>query len=434
MVSEEQLQERQSGNSNNHSDEYRSAYFIDNCRVTHSFGFRRLQGKTQILGPGQGDYHRTRMTHSLEVASICRSILDYLLSRYSDTVEEGIFLRKIDHQHYYSLLTTIGCLHDIGHPPFGHAGETALNFKMHKNGGFEGNAQTLRLLTKLEPFKSELGLDLTRRTLLGVLKYPAIFSSFKMKSQKKLPTKNRHIIIDKWHPPKCYYDDDKELFKWIIDCFSNEDKKLFSTKNKKKKAQYKSFDCTIMDLADDISNSVHDLEDAISLHLIKEADLNKCLSKEGLSGLPFNPKDLFSNYAARKTVMGNIIHWIVTSIKIEKHASFEEQILSYHLTIEDQQNLLINSLKELIYDNVIASQEIQTTTYGGMIAVMQLYDAISTNYKELLPSLFTEHIEKNISSIERATCDYIAGMTDDHAIKLHKRLYGSTPGSTFDKI
>ena len=162
-------EERRSGKSLDRKDDPRTPFERDRARVIHSAAFRRLQSKTQILGTSEGDFHRTRLTHSMEVAQISR----------------GLLLVVEKNQPYFqellpssALLETICLSHDLGHPPFGHGGEVALNSMLHKHGGFEANGQTLRLLTKLEAHTPKFGLDLTRRSLLGVIKYPVFMRKY----------------------------------------------------------------------------------------------------------------------------------------------------------------------------------------------------------------------------------------------------------------
>jgi len=158
--------DRRSGQENQRGyQDHRSPFERDRTRVIHCPAFRRLQRKTQILGTDEGDFHRTRLTHSLEVASIGSSIVRNLMVNQS----LGLFDRLLPSD---DLIHVICLLHDIGHPPFGHGGEVALNYMMRHHGGFEGNAQTLRLLAKIEDSYGSFGLDLTRRALLGILKYP----------------------------------------------------------------------------------------------------------------------------------------------------------------------------------------------------------------------------------------------------------------------
>jgi dGTPase len=153
-----------------HTQPWRSEARRDYARVIHSPSFRRLQGKTQMLPGQESDFFRNRLTHSLEVAQIAESIA-YRLNH-----EDNLF--EIETR----VCATAGLVHDLGHPPFGHNGERALDDKMREYGGFEGNAQTLRILSKLEkrgmiPHRDtstsdeRVGLNLTYRTLASTLKY-----------------------------------------------------------------------------------------------------------------------------------------------------------------------------------------------------------------------------------------------------------------------
>jgi dGTPase len=187
----------------------RMPFDIDMARITHSAAFRRLQGKTQILGLGDSDFYRTRLTHSIEVAQIANGIVYYLKKKpdLDNQIKESLLPKT-------SLITAISLAHDIGHPPFGHGGEIALNFLMREHGGFEGNAQTLRLVHLLEPRSKRGGINLTRRTLLGLIKYPAKYSiaNHEIGSGPESSTLNfSDIKLDDWKPPKCYYDEEQCL-------------------------------------------------------------------------------------------------------------------------------------------------------------------------------------------------------------------------------
>ena len=142
------------GGGSRRDDEYRSAFQIDRDRIIHTSAFRRLQSKTQVFLSGEYDFYRTRLTHSIEVAQIGRSICAFLRSR-SDLLDEGCFIDAD--------LVEAACLaHDLGHPPFGHAGERTLHALMQEYGGFEGNAQTLRMLTDTIFSNQGKGMDPTR--------------------------------------------------------------------------------------------------------------------------------------------------------------------------------------------------------------------------------------------------------------------------------
>jgi dGTPase len=437
---------RRSGQTNQRgSQDHRDPYERDRTRVIHCPSFRRLQRKTQILGTDEGDFHRTRLTHSLEVDSIGRSIVRNLIA---NSEKHPILTSLLPND---DLVSVICLLHDIGHPPFGHGGEVALNYMMRDYGGFEGNGQTLRLLTKVENSYGEFGLDLTRRALLGVLKYPVSRSSVLAPLRPPIHESiHKTIKINDWLPVKAYFDCEAPEIEWLLLPFTDNDKELFQSLAKAPqgtqagKAAYRSFDCSIMNVADDIAYGVHDLEDAIHLRLIHRSQLDTTEFRQLLSNTCLGEHQdrllasLFSQELyLRKQAIGEMVNYFITSTQaIITNNAFENSLLKYNIGLTEEASLLLDYLMQSIYDNVIDSQEARTFEYGGQTVVLRLFDAISSNPASLLDNknraLFKKATDE--TNAFRVVCDYLANMTDEYAYRMHERLFGFNTRTIFERL
>jgi dGTPase len=259
------------------------------------------------------------------------------------------------------MLQAIGLTHDLGHPPFGHGGEVALNYCMRNNGGFEGNGHTLRILARKETFSKKDGSDLTRRSLLGVLKYPAPYSKVRNPALEARLDESRTSIrvIDRKasKPPKCYLDTENDVVDWILQPLSDADRDLFQTVKPREgehgKPIHKSFDCSIMDLADDIAYGVHDLEDAIALGLISPQEFKAHVTDDHCASFLDYLKrkypdesandvygafvrSLFGSGDQRKHFINRMVAHLMMNISIVTIDGFAEPLLRYRVEMDSR--------------------------------------------------------------------------------------------------
>lgn len=391
----------------------RSEFGRDRARVLHSSALRRLGAKTQVLSPSVGDFARTRLTHSLEVAQIGREMADTL----------GMSADLVD----------MACLaHDLGHPPFGHNGEKALNDWAAEIGGFEGNAQTLRLLTRIEPKVfafdgTPLGLNLTRAALDAACKYP---------------WSREHGVFDDGSGARSrkfgVYDDDLPVFNWL---------RIGA------KERQKSIEAQVMDFADDVAYSVHDYEDAIVEGFIKLDEVND----------PSHRKQLVSDMS---DWAGSGTSELELELALDRLQSLDEWLVSFdgsdraHGDLKNLTSALIGSFVSRAVDVTTASFQGVRTRYQadvvvpaevrGEIAVLKgLVSSFLMSHesrreyyewqRELLGELADALLAKNGAELDsyctlawskasddatkyRIIVDQIASLTDQSAIKLHERI------------
>ena len=436
--------ERQSGHQESRDNDYRTPYQRDRARIIHSAAFRRLQSKTQILAIRQNDYSRTRLTHSLEVAQIGNGIVHQL--KHSSPGDADFQPWLADD----ALIETICLSHDIGHPPFGHGGEIALNYMMQNFGGFEGNAQSLRILGKRGSYSPIYGMDVTRRTLLGVLKYPVLHSTVVGNYPNK-PANFRQFKASNWAPPKCVYQEEQDLLNWIIEPFSPTDRALLQEVHRAEqdshaKAKHASFDTSIMDLADDIAYGVHDLEDAIVLGMVtKDMWLEYLEPKLAALASPFLAENLndirtqlFSRQShLRKEAIGSLVSWFITSCRVIEKAQFEHPLLRFQVGLPEGQRQALNLLKQFEMQHIIQRPEVQMLVYKGQQMLLEMFEAYSADPSRLLPREIASEWQKSQDRGEnglRIICDYMASMTDDYASRMYNKLFVPSLGSVFEPM
>ena len=392
------------------SGDKRSPFERDRSRVIHSAAFRRLQGKTQVFTTGEDDFLRTRLTHSLEVAQIAK----------------GLALRLGADPE---LVETVALIHDIGHPPFGHAGEDELKKLMKNFGGFEANAQNVRILTKLECKSSKYeGLNLTRAVLDGQLKYKVPF------------TENTRKFV---------YDESMDIVTWA----SCKARKV----GKELPKDTKSFECQIMDWADDIAYAVHDLEDGIHAKLIDQSTfskddprtrdaINKVKEDYKNKGIDVQAiaKELFDiihpsfpaaatdrqQKAHRKELTSRLIdRYIKAATRVDMNAVSNNSISNRYLhsvQIPTNCQVEVDLIKKLVWKFVIESPQVRTLGENGRHIVRCLFRKyMQDKGEQLLPTDWREWLQDDPTKKDKArvVCDYISGMTDDYARKTYAKLF-----------
>ncbi|OBX00818.1 anti-phage deoxyguanosine triphosphatase [Gallibacterium genomosp. 1] len=441
--------ERQQNDPRREHD-HRSPYQRDRGRILHSAAFRCLQAKKQIHSIGENDFYRTRLTHSLEVAQIGGSLTSQLKledafihlrqQKGNDYVEQikPSLIKKLLPAN--SLIETLCLAHDIGHPPFGHGGEVALNYMMSDCGGFEGNGQSFRILTKLEPYTPQWGMNLTRRTLLGILKYPVILDQVSPQYQQlDLPRSEdpRYVKMENWRPGKGIFRDDLSVFNWVLSPLSSEDYELFTSLPQRISAEqtlkslYKSLDCSIMELADDIAYAVHDFEDAIVVGLVHREQWQSTLQQlqqcraDWIRGNIVDLTDaLFSDqHYLRKNAIGSLVNYFITHIRWRENEQFHEPLLRFNAELPLEIIEVLNLFKQFVSQFVIHEVKTQRIEYRGQRILTEMFQIFITDPVRLLPPNTVKRWQQaEETHRKRIICDYIAGMSDAYALRLYQQL------------
>ena len=464
------------------TEKYRDQARRDYARLIHCPAFRRLQGKTQLFPSHESDFFRNRLTHSLEVAQIAKSIA----IRVNST---DAFFKKIPVN--LDMVEFAGLAHDLGHPPFGHNGEATLDRLMLRYGGFEGNAQTLRLLARIEkkvttefPSVSQvarpvdpatftdlrLGLNLTYRTLASILKYDRMIPESKT-GREAQGTENK--------PVKGYYAAEAKLVERIkahvAPGFTE---------------QFKTIECHIMDVADDIAYSTYDIEDAFKATFLsplamisKDDDFKERIAAkvrenlksklEGLSpaeqtfavsdvnnilGELFKPLlelDAKTITALSKPVTATELSFLIAAhTSAGSHALVEKGYLRTSFTSDLVGRFIrgvrvlpnpdfpamskvqldvdtfkrVETLKHFAFELLIISPMLKIAEKRGDQIIKTLFEYFTAD-RSLLPVDWRELYEAidNEAWQARVVCDYIAGMSDRYCVEMYARITSENP-------
>lgn len=383
----------------------------DYARIMYSSSFRRLQGKMQLLGIKKDQFFRNRLTHSLEVAQIARSIAS-----------------AIQYEPGESYVVEMGALaHDIGNPPFGHSGERTLNRLFLDVGGFEGNAQTLRIMTNVEKKKPDFrGLNLTYRGMLSVVKYFATFDRKAYDNGKE----NQKFI----------YEDDYILLKKAID-----DNGI----------KVRTIDVQIVDLADEIAYAAHDLEDGLRIKAFTCDELlhdYKAKYKESDSYLKLvelvdRAKDNagFGHHKIDSTQYSKLFRQELTSSLINLFlndiglVTVEESQREITKTQQKEElgflkyGELVNGLKKLVFQCINHNDDVYRYEQHGNEVLEYLADLYLNDTMYLPPEYrakemirqYDDLAGKNVDDYQkRLVCDYISGMMETYAIDMYEKYSG----------
>ena len=347
----------------------RSPYQRDRDRIIHSTAFRRLKHKTQVFVNTTGDHYRTRITHSMEVAQIARTLAKYF---------------KLNED----LCETLSLAHDLGHTPFGHAGEEALNDCMGRYGGFDHNIQTIRIVTFLEnKYYNFKGLNLTFETLDGLIKHNGPVHNL---------TKFNNIL-------------GKNFFKNKID-FQNSP----------------SLEAQIASISDDIAYNSHDLEDGLRAKLFKLKDLKNLPVLNVILKRHNRKLKKFSQDLVLRQIIREIINEMVRDIIINTKKNIKKNNIKNTTDVykfkhpivyfSKRMNLFDINIKRFLKEKMYYHQSVVKRTSYGKKVIKGLFLKIRKNPKKYIN---TKNIKK--SDIDRSICDFIAGMTDRFAINLYNK-------------
>jgi len=405
-------------------DDYRNAFQIERDRVIFSYPFRRLQSKTQVFQSGEYDFYRTRLTHSIEVAKISRSICESLYAR-SEHLNDTFFIDA-------DLTEAVGLAHDLGHPPFGHIGERKLNELMGPYGGFEGNGQTLRILTELiyERPGTTKGISPTRAFLDGVMKYKALHSEcIQVRNDGSKNYPDNHFIYDDQSVWRDYIFDGQTVPNELGDPNSVN--------------AFKSIECQVMDWADDTAYSLNDIVDGIHARYINVGSVTEWASNQTLDDAQSEWIDKLCDKIRKNTYepyFGSRIGKFVNACSLSPRGGFLSEKSNRHafdLIIDPEAKAESKLYKKLALDLIFRSPQLQQIEFKGGHILERVFKTLCENSGsggsklQVLPLQVQELLKTASTECERLRrlCDYTAGLTDALAVRTYKRLFDPDFGS-----
>lgn len=461
---------------------YRTPWQRDYDRILHSPSFRRLQGKTQLFPGLETDFFRSRLTHSVEVAQVGRSIVALL------NATEPIFSAAPIKPE---IVEAAALAHDLGHPPFGHNGEDVLDLLMREHGGFEGNAQTLRILTRIEKYQRanntsaaagadpRYGLNLTYRTLAAVLKYDHEIPGYRP---------------DRTGTQKGYYATEKSIVQAI--------KRNVGPGARLKAGEFRTLECSIMDIADDIAYCCYDLEDALQSGFVTPLDfmtahpitVEKIAEKTtaGMNKLQYtrdeartSPDDVkriiygtfvgifdaladlsltsptdwesfvplvVGGYGAanrlalddyrRNLFISDLVSNCIRGVEVAESPVRPHSLITVRLRTDVRR--MVEIFKHFIYEKVTMQPRLRIAEFRGREIVEFIFNTVTGKDNtggrprpEFLPEHFREIWEMNRDDLphqRRTVADFIASMSDVCAMEYYGRLTSETPQTIFKPL
>ena len=365
----------------------RSDFQRDRDRIVHTTAFRRLKHKTQVFIAQDGDHYRTRLTHTIEVAQIARALARAL--KLDEDLAEGVAL-----------------VHDFGHTPFGHTGEDALHEALLPYGGFDHNAQSLRIVTKLERRYAEFdGINLTWESLEGLVKHNGpLLTPDGVGTHGPVPQP-------------------------ILDYCELHDLELSS---------YASLEAQVAAIADDIAYNTHDIDDGLrsgylDFEMLEEIPFLAGLMAEVRGRYPHLEPSRFTHEIMRRQITRMVED--VIGVAQERLSSIRPQSADdiraadrVIATFSSQMAETDRQIKAMLFKRIYRNPDIMRIRAGAAQIVSDLFTAYMANPKEMQSHYWVDHIA-GLSAAPKArhVGDYLAGMTDTYAISAHRRLFDHTP-------